>query len=86
MTKVLRGLNAAIALSMIGMVQAGIVGKQEARDAIEPMYEDDIPKYGPGAGKVPKDLEPTRRDLDRMSAAEERRAARRQRNLRNLKQ
>lgn len=82
MVKTLHGINALLALSMVGMVRAEVITKDEAKAAIEPLYVDELPRYGPGTGKVPKDLEPTQRDRDRMAAAEERRAARQARNLR----
>ncbi len=81
--KMSRGMTAAFLLAgTIGAPAAMIAAldqdSEDRRQSIEP------PRYGPGTGKVPPEIEPTERDRARMAAAEEKRARRRARNLRNL--
>lgn len=85
MTKVVTGLNAVSAMLLVGGALAGAITTQQARDAIEPLYEDELPRFGPGTGKIPDDFpRQTERDHARIAAAEDKRARRRARNLRNL--
>lgn len=87
MVMVVKGANALTAILLVGGALSGAITTQQARVAIEPLYEDEPepPRYGPGTGKVPEGFEPTERDKAKMAAAEEKRARRNARNLRNLK-
>lgn len=76
------------AAAMMAMAPAAAMARaldDDAADRRAAMAPEEPPRYGPGTGTVPEGFEPTERDKAKMAAAEEKRARRHARNLRNLK-
>lgn len=76
---------------LVAAMLAGTIGVSAAmaealdRDADDRRADIEPQRYGPGTDTIPDDFpRPTERDYARIAQAEERRAARRARNLRNI--